>query len=235
MLSEGEVHVWRFDLNVSDFVLRRFRETLSEEELTRADRFRFPQLRRRFVAGRGVLRTILAAYLSAEPQQVSFSYSSHGKPSVAEPHCNIEFNVSHSHDLMVAAICREWSIGVDIEKEDPQFHAMDIAERFFCKRERDEIARKRKEERLRTFFQFWTAKEAVLKATALGLTLELSKLEIGLTPLRVLAIEDAGKIHGSRWHLTAFSPADGYSGALAVAAKPFRLEYRDFLLPDNFE
>ena len=29
------------------------------------------------------------------------------------------------------------------------------------------------------FFQFWTAKEAVLKATALGLSLELSKLEIG--------------------------------------------------------
>ncbi len=47
----------------------------------------------------------------------------------------------------------------------------------------------------RAFFQFWTAKEAVLKATALGLSLELSKLEIGLSPLRILAMEDAGKIH----------------------------------------
>ena len=70
MLSEGEVHVWRFDLNVSDFVLRRFRETLCEDELARADRFRFCHLRRRFVVGRGVLRTILADYLSIEPQRV---------------------------------------------------------------------------------------------------------------------------------------------------------------------
>ena len=234
MLAEGEVHVWRFDLSVSDLVLRRFRETLSEKELARADRFRFSHLRRRFVAGRGALRVILAEYLSTEPERVPFSYSSHGKPFVAEPHRHIEFNVSHSHDLMVAAICREWPLGVDIEKEDPKFHALEIAERFFCESERDEIARKGKEDGLRVFFQFWTAKEAVLKATSLGLSLELSKLEIALMPLRILAIEDAGKIHGARWHLTAFSPADGYSGALAVAVEPSRLAYRDFLLPDNF-
>ena len=234
-LAEGEVHVWRVWLNVPDYALRRFRETLSEDELARADRFRFGHLRRRYVAGRGILRAILADYLSIEPQRVLFAYSSHGKPSIADPHCNIEFNVSHSNDLMVAAICRECPLGVDIEKEDPKFDAMDIAERFFCQRERDEIARKGKEEGLRTFFQFWTAKEAVLKATSLGLSLELSKLEIGLTPLRILAMEDTGKIHGASWHLTAFSPSDGYSGALAVAAEPSRVEYRDLLLPDNFE
>jgi 4'-phosphopantetheinyl transferase len=234
-LPEGEVHVWRFDLSVSDLVLRKFRETLCQEELARADRFRFLHLRRRFVAGRGVLRTILADYLSIEPQRVPFSYSSHGKPSVADAHCDIEFNVSHSHDLMVAAVCRRWPIGVDIEKEDPHFHAIDIAERFFCKRERDEIARKDKEEGLRTFFQFWTAKEAVLKATALGLTFELSKLEIGVAPLRVLAFEDSDEIPRGSWHLTAFSPSEGYSGALAVGAEPSRLDYRDFLLPNNLE
>jgi 4'-phosphopantetheinyl transferase len=235
MLPEEEVHIWRFDLNVSDLVLRKFRETLSEKELVRADRFRFPHLRRRFVAGRGVLRTILANYLSIEPQRVRFFYSSHGKPFLAEPHRNIEFNVSHSHDLMVAAVCRQGPIGVDIEKKDPEFHAMEIAERFFCQREREEIARRGKEDGLRVFFQFWTAKEAVLKATALGLSLELSKLEIGLRPLRILSIEGAGMIHGASWHLTAFSPADGYSGALAIAAESSRFEYRNLLLPDNFE
>jgi 4'-phosphopantetheinyl transferase len=234
-LPEREVHVWRFGLDVSDLALRRLAGTLSEAELVRAERFRFPHLRRRFAAGRGALRAILARYLSVEPRQLLFTYSSHGKPSLADPLCNIQFNVSHSNDLMVAAICREWPIGVDIEKEDLKFGAMDIAQRFFCRREWDEIARKSNEDGLRVFFQFWTAKEAVLKATSLGLSLELSKLEIGLTPLRILAIEDAGKIHGASWHLTAFSPADGYSGALAVAAEPSRLEYRDLLLPDNFE
>jgi 4'-phosphopantetheinyl transferase len=233
-LAEGEVHVWRFGLNVSDRALRRFRDTLCEEEIARANRFHFSHLRRRFVGGRGALRTILADYLALEPQRLMFSYSSHGKPSLANPHCNIEFNVSHSDDLMVVAICREWPIGVDIEKEDPQFHAMDVAQRFFCERERDEIARKGKEDGLRAFFQFWTAKEAILKATSLGLSLELSKLEIGLAPLRILGAEDSVKINGANWHLTAFSPAEGYSGALAVPAEPSRLDYRDLPLQDNF-
>ena len=234
-LAAGEVHLWRVGLDVSDLVLRGFRETLSAEELVRADRFRFPHLDRRFVAGRGALRAILAGYLSIEPQRLTFSYSFHGKPSLANPDGDIEFNVSHSDDLMVAAICRTWPIGVDIEKEDPKFHAMDIADRFFCQRERDEIAQMGKEDRRRVFFQFWTAKEAVLKATSLGLSLELSKLEIGLDPLRILTMESTDGLHGASWHLTAFSPAEGFSGAVAVAAKPSRLDYRELLLPNIFE
>ena len=234
-LPEREVHLWRVCLRVSDLALGRFREMLCEEELVRAERFRFPFLRRRFVAGRGALRAILAEYLSVEPQKLTFSYSAYGKPSLLNTSGNIQFNVSHSNDLMVAAICREWPIGVDIEKEEPRFHAMDIAAKYFCRRERDEIARRCGQASLRAFFQFWTAKEAVLKATSLGLSLELSSLEIGLTPLRILAMEDAGKIHPANWHLTAFSPAAGYSGALAVAAEPARLEYWDLLLPDNFQ
>ena len=55
---------------------------LCEEELVRAERFRFPFLRRRFVAGRGALRAILAEYLSVEPQKLTFSYSAYGKPSL---------------------------------------------------------------------------------------------------------------------------------------------------------
>jgi 4'-phosphopantetheinyl transferase len=230
-LSKGEVHVWRVGLNVSDLALARFRGMLSEEELGRAERLRFPILRRRFVAGRGALRAILAGYLCVEPRRVKFSYSSHGKPSLLGPPCNIQFNLSHSDDLMVAAICREWPIGVDIEKEDPRLHSMEIAAQYFCERERDEIAQKSEEDGLRAFFQFWTAKEAVLKATSLGLTLELSKLEIGLKPLRILALEESAKIRGANWHLTAFSPAEGYSGALAVAEQPSCLKYRDFALP----
>jgi 4'-phosphopantetheinyl transferase len=235
VLPDREVHVWRFGLDVSDLALRRFGGMLCEAELMRADRFRFPVLRRRFMAGRGALRAILAGYLSTEPQKLTFSYGLHGKPSLLNSSTNIQFNVSHSDGLMVAAICREWPIGVDIEKEDARFHAASIAARYFCERERHEIARGDEQAGHRAFFQLWTAKEAVLKATGLGLTLELSKLDIGLRPLRVLTLEDSGKNHGVTWHLTAFSPAEGYSGALAVGAAPLRLEYRDFLLPDKFE
>jgi hypothetical protein len=39
-LAEGR-YLWRFELNVSNRALHSFRETLCEEELARADRFRF--------------------------------------------------------------------------------------------------------------------------------------------------------------------------------------------------
>ncbi|HEY5812768.1 MAG TPA: 4'-phosphopantetheinyl transferase superfamily protein, partial [Terrimicrobiaceae bacterium] len=211
-LPKQEVHVWKIGLDVSELTLHGFRATLCVEELRRAERFRFPDLRRRFIAGRGALRQILAKYLRIDPQQLKFSYNPYGKPSLFDSSSGLQFNVSHSNDLMVVAICRGWPIGVDIEKEDLRFHAMDIAARFFCERERIEIERAG----VRAFFQFWTAKEAVLKASSLGLALELSKLEIALSPLRIVALEDAAKINGESWHLTAFSPAEGYSGALAV-------------------
>jgi 4'-phosphopantetheinyl transferase len=233
-LPEGEVHIWRVELNVSDLALRTFGGMLCEEELGRAERFRFPDLRRRFVAGRGALRAILARYLSTEPHRLTFSYGPHGKPSLLEPTVNIQFNVSHSKDLMVAAMCRNWPIGVDIEKEDPRLHSIDIAQRFFCKRERDAIAEKGEEDGRRAFFQIWTAKEAVLKAASLGLTSELSKLEIGLGPLRIVAWEECCSVQNTGLHLTGFSPAEGYSGALAVGGVPTRLDYQTLQMRDNF-
>ena len=201
--------------------------------MQRSERFRFPVLQRRFAAGRGALRAILAGYLSMEPERLKFGYSAYGKPFLLNSPANIQFNLSHSGGLMVAAVCRDWPIGVDIEKHDPRFHAMEIAERFFCDHEKAEIARQDGEARLEAFFQLWTAKEAFLKATSLGLALELSKFEIGLRPLRILALEDAAKIHGGRWNLVAFRPRKDYSGAVAVAGQPLRLDYRDFLPPSD--
>jgi len=231
-LQDGDVHLWRVGLDVPDPALCRLRGMLSEEEMQRSERFRFPVLQRRFAAGRGALRAILAGYLSMEPERLKFGYSAYGKPLLLNSPANIQFNLSHSGGLMVAAVCRDWPIGVDIEKHDPRFHAMEIAERFFCEHEKAEIARQDGEARLEAFFQLWTAKEAFLKATSLGLALELSKFEIGLSPLRILALEDAAKIHGGRWNLVAFRPRTDYSGAVAVAGHPLRLDYRDFDLGD---
>jgi 4'-phosphopantetheinyl transferase len=227
-LPDGQVDLWRVGLGASDSALRQLRGLLSDEEAQRAERFRFPVLRRRFVAGRGALRTILSQYLPQRPECLEFAYGLHGKPLLRNTTDGIQFNLSHSDDLMVAAVCRNWPVGVDIEKENPGFGALEIAERYFSGRERHEISNLEGEARLRAFFQFWTAKEAVLKAVSLGLQLELSKLEIALRPLRILAFDDPATTNGANWHLTAFRPSEGYSGTLAVAGQPTRVSYHQF-------
>jgi 4'-phosphopantetheinyl transferase len=230
LLRENEVHVWRFGLNVSDLALRRFRGLLCQTEIARVDGFRFPHLRRRFLAARGALRSILAGYLSIDPRQLTFSYGPHGKPAVRNSLAGLQFNLSHSHDLMVAAVCRPGFIGVDIEREDPEFPTRDIAGRYFCEREKNEIARADHRNGLRTFFQLWTAKEAVTKATALGLSLELSKVEIGLDPLRVLSLETPAGPIPPNWRLYSFRPGENFQGTLAVTMEPVHLEYRSLSL-----
>ena len=228
-LQEGEVHLWRVRLDMADIALCRLRGMLSEEEARRSERFRFPVLQRRFAAGRGALRAILAGYLSAEPQHLRFAYTAHGKPFLRDSQHDIQFNLSHSGDLMVVAVCRNWPIGVDIEKEDRQLHPLEIAERYFSDRERDEIASADTGNRNGVFFQLWTAKEAILKAASVGLALELSTVEIGLRPLRVVALDEKAKIEGAIWHLVGFRPGKVYSGTLAVAGLPTHLECCDFL------
>ena len=174
-LQNGQVHLWRVDLDVPDPKFGMLRRTLSEEEILRSERFRFPELQRRFAVGRGALRVILAGYLCIEPERVKFGYTTHGKPFLLNSPADIQFNLSHSHGFMVAAVCLNSPIGVDIEKKDPRFRAMEIAERFFCDGEKEQIAGLDAGARLEAFFQIWTAKEAVLKATGRGLALELKR------------------------------------------------------------
>jgi 4'-phosphopantetheinyl transferase len=230
LLQEREVHVWRFGLNVHDLALHRFRGWLCETEIIRSDRFRLPHLRRRFVAARGALRSILAGYLSMHPRQLTFSYGPYGKPSVRNSPHDIRFNLSHSNDLMILAVCGRGCIGVDIEKEDPHFPTREIAARYFCEGEKKQIAQADDKADLAMFFQLWTAKEAVMKATALGLSLEPAKVEIGFDPLRVLALEAPPSVADVDWRLLPFCPAEGYRGTLALTAEPLRLEYRSLCL-----
>jgi 4'-phosphopantetheinyl transferase len=232
-LQEGDVHLWRVRLDMSDFALGRLRGMLSEEEIRRCERFRFPDLRRHFAAGRGALRAILAGYLGAQPERLKFDYTAYGKPFLRDSPSDLQFNLSHSGGLMVAAVCRNSPIGVDIERDDRRLHPLEIAERYFCEKEREEIARADAGDRHGVFFQLWTAKEAVLKATSLGLALELSKLEIGLRPLRVAALEEEAGIRCACWHLVAFQPGEAYTGTVAVARIPSRVEYWDFVPPSE--
>ncbi len=173
---------------------------------------------------------ILAGYLCVEPERVKFGYTTQGKPFLLNSTSEIHFNISHSGGFMVAAVCLNSPIGVDIEKRDPRFRAMEIAERFFCDSEREQIARLDGDARLEAFFQIWTAKEAILKATGRGFGLELTKVEVALSPLRVVALDEGERIRSENWHLIALQPVEEYCGTLAVAALPSQVEGRELAL-----
>src|SRR5437868_5964020 len=73
-LAQGEVHIWSID--VHHLAMHgEWDDLLTEGELRRASRFHFHKDRHVFVACRGALCILLAAYLGAEPRNLEFCFS----------------------------------------------------------------------------------------------------------------------------------------------------------------
>jgi 4'-phosphopantetheinyl transferase len=226
-LAPGNVHLWSAPLDQPAAAVDQFHDTLSPDECDRADRFRAGQLRSRFVVGRGVLRAILGRYLAIHARQVSFQYSSLGKPSLAVP-CSasgLRFNVSHSHGLALVAVAADRDVGVDVEWYRRVVHMAGMVDRYFSVEERRQWHALPAELQPAAFFRGWTCKEAWLKVTGSGLSVPLDHVSVSLDPHeppRVLAIQD-DCLAAEQWHLDCSEPAPGYVAALAVCGVRARI------------
>jgi 4'-phosphopantetheinyl transferase len=217
----NDVHIWRINLNSSESQLQSFRETLSSDEIARAERFYFPEHRQRFIAGRGSLRAILGQYLGIEPKEVEFEYQPRGKPLLAAKFADQElvFNLSHSQDLALCGVSYQNKIGVDLEYIRTMSDLESLAKRFFSAREYEYLRLISAEEKQQIFFRYWTCKEAYLKATGDGLV-QLEEIEISLRlnqPSQLLISGD--------WSLRELTPADNFAAAVVVAGSNVNLHF----------
>lgn len=228
-LRDHTAHVWRVSLDCADTAARRLGDVCSPDERRRASQFHFPQDGRRFLVGRGILRSILARYLRTEPQSVEFAYGLYGKPSVAPTSSgpSIQFNVSHSAGVMLCALTRNVNIGVDIERVRPLPEYDHMIELIFNENERSAIHSLSASERLKAFFICWVYKEARLKATGAGLSGSLDQVETYATyvdesPPRIRVI--LHKHDQAAWTYLQVSPGSGYVAALAVEARDYAVD-----------
>ena len=207
--------------------LRRLEQNLSADEKERASRFRFSRDRDRFIGARGLLREILALYLDASPERLSFGYSAHGKPFLAgADHNSLRFNVSHSLDAMLLAIARMREVGVDVEGvRNCGFATEEISELVLSGPELASLARLSGEERYLTFLRFWTLKEAYIKADGRGVSLPLKRTDVSAAGGRVAVLDEAtGEWRTCpRWKLRTLPAAPGYAAALATEGEDWRL------------
>jgi 4'-phosphopantetheinyl transferase len=226
-----DVHVWRFPLDVDHAALVRLEATLDDVERARANRLRGELLRRRFVVGRGALRTILAGYLGGEPARIALAYGTHGKPSLAEAD-GLEFNLAHSGGLGLCAVVSGRAVGVDLEALRPMENAERIIGRYFTPREQAEFLAHAAAGRLSAFYRGWTRKEAFLKATGDGLAASLDSFEVSLgpdpgPPGSLLLRVGADPAAAGRWTLRELDAPPGFAAALAVAGTPRQIVLRD--------
>ncbi len=226
-LGRTEVHVWRALLGQASPVVQDLRAVLSEDELARAERFRYRRDKVHFMVARGLLRTLLGRYLGLTPSKLMFCYSAHGQPVLDEAHHRngLCFNVSHSHGLALYAVTHGRRIGVDVERIRADFATEEIAERFFSANEYARIKGLPSHLRSEAFFNCWTRKEAYVKAIGRGLSLPLGQFDVSLAPgepVALLKVEDAPE-EVSRWFLRELIPVPGYKGALVVEGHGWKL------------
>lgn len=204
-------------------------ERLAADERRRAVGLRVEAARRTYVAGRTLLRAVLAELLATEPGRLAFAVGEHGRPRLASPEgTGLDFNLSHSHGLIAAAVCRGGRVGLDLERLREVPSAERLARRFFSPAELAAVLTRTATERDRAFLAVWTAKEAWLKATGRGISVRLATVEVEPDPdrpPRLLALPDD---EPARWTLHRVPlPLDALC-ALAVAGPPAAVEIHEW-------
>lgn len=186
---------------------------LSPEELIKVNKFKDKNRQNLAIIYRSLLRIILANHLKISPQDIEFSYTEKGKPFLTNSALN--FNLSHTEDMIIYAVSAK-KIGIDIEKNDKKVKYEELAKRFFCTSEYQLIKQVSQEEKAILFYQFWTAKEAYLKAIGLGLSGGLNTIELAYNK-RWRAPVIVTPIIRENWHLETLDINTNYCCNLVIA------------------
>ena len=168
LMSEGEVHVWRADLEaVDDEVLG----SLCPEERARGMRFPREHDGRLWQRAHGVLRALVGHYLERDPRTLRFARGAQGKPELERGRTGgsrLSFNLSHSGGLALYAFSVGAEVGVDVEVGRRPLDEVAIAARLFGPAEARRLQELDRAERRQEFLRAWVRKEAELKCRGSG-------------------------------------------------------------------
>lgn len=189
-------------------------------ERGRYDSYRREPDRRRFLTGRVLAKTVAAEVLGERVERIAFDATCadcgkpHGRPTL--PGSTLQLSITHSGERVGLALCDGAPVGIDVETaardsiEDLIGYALNDTERTML----DGLPPAARHE---AFFVCWSRKEALMKASGLGLKLPLRAMTLpppGEHPHLVASEHPALVPAGVR--LVDLEPGTGYRAALAV-------------------
>lgn len=219
-LSDNIIDVWHIDLLHAKAIKESDWLSLAAHERARADRFVFADDRRRFLLAHIALRKILSGYLQIDPALLQLTEDTLGKPVLHASHQlqQLQFNLSHSHELAILAVTLNNAVGVDVEYIVRPADYLALAKRFYSASEYQALVDLPVEQQTLGFFQAWTRKEAFIKAIGHGLSYGLEQFSVSLgpnAPARILEIVQEPTA-AREWYLFSGVPATDYVMALAI-------------------
>lgn len=174
--------LWYSPLLASEDACRHYWPLLDTTEHTRAGQFAAPTLKYRYVEVRGRLRCLLSHYLGQPPEQINIQTTEYGKPYLAD-FPDWEFNLSHTGNHLLIALGQCCRLGVDLERCKSRNSLPQMAAKCFAANEVAYWQKLDQDHQVKAFYQFWTIKEAFVKATGRGIALGLKHCVIDLDNL----------------------------------------------------
>jgi len=218
-LDRTQVHVWAGSLQTGSGTTRDADGVLAPDERQRADRFRTPELRRRFVVARALLRQLLAAYAAVDASALRIAYGANGKPCLADAP-DLRFNVSHAGDAAMYAIASGREVGIDIEATVRTVDADGVGRHAFSPRECEALAALAPDARRDAFFRIWTRKEAYVKARGEGLSYPTRSFTVSHDgDDNALLGDERDEQAQDRWRVMALAAPPGFAAALAAEGR----------------
>jgi 4'-phosphopantetheinyl transferase len=217
--------VWIVPVDVPPDTAARCREVLDGGERARAAAFASPRDRLRFTVAHGVLRILAGRELGARPAALTWIAGRRGKPELAPPWSGLHTSLSHSGDMIAAAISTGRPVGVDVQHLVPGLDTVGLSARFFPPDEAEYVAAGR-DARARSdrFAYLWARKEAVVKAVGGRLW---SNLKIAVRDRDVVSCAEPARPH----RVADVAAPASFRAAVALAgAAPFVIENAPFAL-----
>lgn len=220
-LQRNQIHLWICNtLDICDSArLSQYRQLLNDEECSRVDRFYFDKDKHDYLVSHAMVRLVLSEYAAVAPQHWQFEHNAYGKPTVSSVHplnFDLRFNLSHTHGKAVLAVTSTSAIGVDIESKERNSHCLNLANHFFSQSEAQSLNKLDKQTQQERFFDYWTLKEAFIKAVGKGLSIPLDSFSFEILPSGniQLFMADTTESKPENWYFCSLDYQEEYTIAL---------------------
>jgi phosphopantetheine--protein transferase-like protein len=163
--------------NVNDFAIQDL--PLTKDESLALSELKSSKRQKEWAISKWLRRKILSEKIGVPEEILVFNKYDSGKPFLSDP-VTYYFNISHSHDWVVLAVCRKCDIGIDIQKMNLKRNILGIAQNYFSQDEAEELGRLSQKEQRELFYTLWVLKEAALKSQGRGIAGNLSQYSFKL-------------------------------------------------------
>ena len=210
------VHLWHLDFDQLSNPLN------SDTQVRSRDLSVFQQRATR----RFYLRLLLGAYLDLPGKDIHITRRIKGRPELdaVQSRGILDFSVAISDNRYLIGISSGATIGVDLEFAKRRAgKPMALARRYFSTDETAALSKLDDEDLRRAFMHTWACKEAIVKASGMGIANQLCRFTVDVNPDNPPSVLNMLDDDHSAWKLAIAEPASGAIAAIAVRQSSVKL------------